>query len=115
MTQSATPDATGESARIDALLDELLETRRQIAALHAREARLMVRAFDLVRAQSVRGTASSSPDIPLRSMAAQIAAATRVSDRTVHQRLDASVMLVERFPRRLPPWPAATSTAHTCR
>lgn len=101
MTQSATPDATGESARIDALLDELLETRRQIAALHAREARLMVRAFDLVRAQSVRGTASSSPDIPLRSMAAQIAAATRVSDRTVHQRLDASVMLVERFPATL--------------
>jgi hypothetical protein len=101
MTASSIRDADAASARIDSLLDELLQIRRQLSALHAREAELMAAAFDVAREQGACDALSRVRDIPLRSMAAQIAAATRVSDRTVHQRLDASVMLVQQFPATL--------------
>jgi hypothetical protein len=101
MTASSIRDADAASARIDSLLDELVQTRRQLSALHAREAELMAAAFDVAREQGARDALSGVRDIPLRSMAAQIAAATRVSDRTVHQRIDASVMLVQQFPATL--------------
>ncbi|RZI84804.1 MAG: HNH endonuclease, partial [Microbacterium sp.] len=52
----------------------------------------------VAHAQDGRGSASVMRDIPLRSMAAQIGLAARVSDRTIQQRIDASTILVRRFP-----------------
>lgn len=86
-----------ERGRIESLLDEITRTRRELSALHAREAQLLSAALDVAREQGSRESRSAARDIPVRSMAAQIAAAVRASDRTIQQRLDSSAVLVHRF------------------
>ncbi len=98
MTASAPHDPGDDVARIEALLDALARTRRELASLHAREAELLASALDIAREQDGRASGSVMRDIPLRSMAAQVALAVRVSDRTIQQRMDASAILVHRFP-----------------
>ncbi|WP_425837906.1 DUF222 domain-containing protein [Microbacterium sp. PA5] len=83
---------------VDAVVDELVEIRRGMAALQAREAAVLARAVEVVRAQEDVPGPSEVRDIPLRSMAAQLGAALRVSDRTVQRQLSDAVVLTERFP-----------------
>jgi len=98
MTNTARqPPGTGAAA-VDAVLDELVEIRRRIAALHGREAEVLARAVGIARAQGDVPGPSEVRDIPLRSMAAQIGAALRMPDRTVQRNLSDAVVLTERFP-----------------
>ncbi|WP_425839833.1 DUF222 domain-containing protein [Microbacterium sp. PA5] len=83
---------------VDAVVDELVEIRRGMAALQAREAAVLARAVEVVRAQEDVPGPSGVRDVPLRSMAAQLGAALRVSDRTVQRQLSDAVVLTERFP-----------------
>ncbi|WP_425838220.1 DUF222 domain-containing protein [Microbacterium sp. PA5] len=83
---------------VDAVVDELVEVRRGMAALQAREAAVLARAVEVVRAQEDVPGPSGVRDVPLRSMAAQLGAALRVSDRTVQRLLSDAVVLTERFP-----------------
>jgi hypothetical protein len=57
-------------------------TRARIAALHAEEARLLAEASRIAREQidGIDTVISRVKDTPWRSMAAQVAAATRISD-----------------------------------
>ncbi|WP_425836692.1 DUF222 domain-containing protein [Microbacterium sp. PA5] len=83
---------------VDAVVEELVEIRRGMAALQAREAAVLARAVEVVRAQDDPPGPSEVRDVPLRSMAAQLGVALRVSDRTVQRQLSNAVVLTERFP-----------------
>lgn len=101
--QEAAIDPTGDDlARTEAIIDGITLTRRRMAALHAEEARLLAAAADLAREQAARGDRSHpSSDIPIRSLAAQIAAATRASDRGVQARIGRAWQLTADFPATL--------------
>jgi phosphotransferase system HPr-like phosphotransfer protein len=105
LTAVTTPPSEHISARVESLLSALSETRRQLAGLHAREAALLAEAVDLAQAQSHVGdrveTRSAARDIPLRSLAAQIGAVLRVSDRTTQRQLSDAAILATRFPATL--------------
>jgi len=96
MTNSGSLAAS--TATVDAMLDELVEIRRGVAALQAREAAVLSRAVEVARAHADVPGPSKVRDIPMRSMAAQIGAALRVSDRTVQRQLSDALVLTERFP-----------------
>ncbi|CAI9388443.1 HNH endonuclease signature motif containing protein [Microbacterium sp. T2.11-28] len=83
---------------VEAVVEELVEIRRGMAALQAREAAVLARAVEVVRAQDDAPGPSGVRDVPLRSMAAQLGVALRVSDRTVQRQLSDAVVLTERFP-----------------
>jgi hypothetical protein len=98
MTHPATAAYGDAEHDVTALLDALAVTRRDRAALDAREAQLLAAAVDLARAQDDAPGPSEVRDIPLRSLAAQIGAMWRTSDRTVERHLSAAVVLVGSFP-----------------
>ncbi|GAA1925904.1 HNH endonuclease signature motif containing protein [Microbacterium aoyamense] len=91
-----TPD---EAAVLDGVVTALVEARRGIAAFQALEASLLASAMALgvSRADGSRGDG----DMPVREIAAEIAAALRVSDRTVERRLVEAQRLATRFPATL--------------
>ncbi|WP_415078408.1 DUF222 domain-containing protein [Microbacterium sp.] len=97
------PLDTANISSIDALVTAVVDARRQIAALQAREAKLMAEAVDLAIARMERRPAqrSTGRDLPLREIAAELGAATRVPDRTVQVRMGEATSLVERFPATL--------------
>ena len=86
-----------QTARVDAVVDELAELQRRRAALHAEEAGILARAVEIAREQDDAPGPSEMRDIPMRSMAAQIGAALRVSDRTVQRHLSDAIVLTTRF------------------
>lgn len=84
------------------LVTTLQQAHRTIGTLQALEAQLLSAAVTLAEEQASRrpaGTAES--DLPLRSIAAELAAALRVSDRTVQRRLSDAHVAVDRFPAAL--------------
>jgi hypothetical protein len=89
--------------RQGAVVDALVEARRMIARLQATEAMLLAAAYDLGVEQIATTGGSGDPDrdIPLRSLAAQIGAATRTSDRTVGVRMADAAAVRELFPQTL--------------
>ncbi len=89
---AATPDD------VDSLLDALASTRRRRAALDAEETALLAAAVDLTQTQDAAPGSSDVRDIPLRSLAAQIGAVWRASDRTVQRQLSDAFVLVGSFP-----------------
>ncbi|MEU1970055.1 DUF222 domain-containing protein [Microbacterium sp. NPDC019599] len=95
---------------LDALVTEVVETRRATATLQAREARLLSEAIDLVadRAAERRATGQRlrESDLPAREVAFELAAAMRLSDRTVQGRMSDAVMLATRLPATLRAWEA---------
>ncbi|KZE88670.1 HNH endonuclease signature motif containing protein [Microbacterium sp. TNHR37B] len=91
---SASPAPT----EIDALLDEISETNRRLAALHAREIELLAAAVRTAERQSSGGSSSVDHDIHLRSMAAQIGIELRASDRSIQRRMSMAALVVSRFP-----------------
>lgn len=90
----------GGAAEIEALLDELSQIRRELSALHARELTVLASALELAERQTV-GSTSDDHDIPVRSIAAQIAAELRAADRTIQRRLSTASVIVSRFPATL--------------
>ncbi|MFT4229790.1 MAG: DUF222 domain-containing protein [Microbacterium sp.] len=97
---------TGPAA-LDAIVSAVVETRRQVAALQAHEARLLADAVDLAVARMAeRPPLRPDRDMPLREIAAELGAAMRVPDRTVQSRMGDAVSLVERFPATLTAWEA---------
>ncbi|MFT4307253.1 MAG: DUF222 domain-containing protein [Microbacterium sp.] len=94
---------------LDALVSELVDARRRIAAAQADETRLLAAAVELMvaRAAQLREQPdhhASSADLPLREIAAELAAAIRVSDRTVQRRMGDATVLVGRYPAVYAAW-----------
>jgi hypothetical protein len=92
------------AARIDSLLAGLAEAQLQVAAAQARQVELLAVALEVAKAQADAGASSAVRDIPLRSIAAQIGAALRVSDRTVQRQLSDASVLTTRFSATLGSW-----------
>ncbi|CAI9394405.1 HNH endonuclease signature motif containing protein [Microbacterium sp. T2.11-28] len=92
-------DASGDVSvtRIESLLEGLAEAGRQAAAAHARHLALLAEALEVADAQADAGAPAAVRDIPLRSLAAQIGATLRVSDRTVQRQLSEAWAVSTRF------------------
>lgn len=82
------------------LLPRLERTRREVARLQAEEAALLAEAQLIADdwAAEEAPDSTSAADFPHRSVAAEIAAAWRVSDRTVQRQLADAAALVNDFP-----------------
>lgn len=104
-----------EWAALDALVRDVVETRRQVAILQAREARLLSDAVDLVTGRILErrrsGKRISDADLPLREVSAELGAAMRLSDRTVQRRLGDASSLVSRFPATMHAWDSGSIDA----
>ncbi|WP_341580128.1 HNH endonuclease signature motif containing protein [Microbacterium schleiferi] len=84
--------------RVTALVDDLVATRRKIAALQAREARLLAYGVDLALERAAElGSSRSGSDLGIREIAAELGAAMRISDRTVQNRMGEASTLLGRF------------------
>ena len=84
---------------VDAVVADVVAVRRSMAALQAREAVLLASALTTVQAATGGARAGSvEAELPVRSLAAELGAALRVSDRSVQRQLGDAVMLTERFP-----------------
>ncbi|MBF4562084.1 DUF222 domain-containing protein [Microbacterium sp. VKM Ac-2870] len=90
----------GDRARLNEIVDGLVDRRRRIAALQGEEAQLLHAAqeYALAQRRALDARPDAPDDIALRSIAAEIGAATVQSDRTVHARMGDAAALVERFP-----------------
>ncbi len=99
-TASLAPDARA-IARLDVLVPQLADVEKQIAALQARKARLLAQADEVATQWADAGRSCSDADFAHRTVAAEIAALWRVSDRTVQHHLDDATTLVTRFPATL--------------
>ncbi|MEO6942180.1 MAG: DUF222 domain-containing protein, partial [Terrimesophilobacter sp.] len=82
-------------------LDALLETRTVMASMHAREQRLLARLEALALDPMGLAAATGSRELAWRSLAAEIAVATRQSDRTVQSMMGRATDLVSRLPLTL--------------
>lgn len=85
---------------LDSLVTSIRETRTAIAALQALELSLLASAEALADEQTARlaSRESRQREIPRRSIAAEIGAATRTSDRTVQRRMGEASVLGRDFP-----------------
>lgn len=99
--------ADGQWPVLDALVDRVLDARRQIAAAQAAEAQLLAEAVTIIadRTDTLRQHASqagrtytSTGDLPLREVSLELGAAMRVSDRTVQARISDAHALTTDFP-----------------
>lgn len=89
---------------LEALVVQMVETRRAIARFQAHEARLLSTAVDLALTRRPGAHRPSSADIPMREISAELAVAMRLSDRTVQTRMGDAVSLETRFPAVLTAW-----------
>jgi len=88
-----------ELVRLNALRAELLEGEATVRVWLARRNEIMHDAAQIAGAASARGERSSRvSDLPYRAVAAEFAAALRVSDRTVQRDLGEASRLIEDFP-----------------
>ncbi len=85
------------------VVEAIAEIRQTVARLQAAEMLLLAAAYDLGVAQIGPSAVSGDPDrdLPLRSLAAQIGAATRTPDRTVGARMADAACVRDRFPHTL--------------
>lgn len=91
-----------EGEQIDALIAALAQGRATIAAMQAAEATMLATVQLIGERRIARGgVGSSDADMPLREVAADIASALRVSDRTVQRQMAESADLAVRFPLTL--------------
>ena len=100
MSSPALAASKRADARLAQLIPKLVQTRREMARLHAEEARLLAEARRIAddwAADEDPGSRSTS-EFPHRSVAAEIAAAWRVSDRTVQRQINDAATLVDDFP-----------------
>lgn len=85
---------------LDAIVVGIIETRARIAGLQAEEVRLLhaAREHALARTEAPSLDADAPCDVVLRSVAAEIGAATAQSDRTVQARMEDAATLMEGYP-----------------
>ncbi|WP_345752734.1 HNH endonuclease signature motif containing protein [Microbacterium rhizophilus] len=100
MTANANPPAltVDEAARASALLDEYVEAERIIAQAQARRSLALYGLAEIAQAQARRTDSDSKYEFTLRSMAAEVACATRVSDGAIRARMSDATTLVSEFP-----------------
>ncbi len=110
-------DGRDEVARkTAAFVDEIVESRRMVAEGQAREAAAMAEAYAYTQEQTaLLGSATvKTREMPLRAMAAEIGAATRVNDSTVQSRLFECHQLVTEYSPTFEAWRAGkVSQSHT--
>lgn len=91
-------------------LDRLVETRTVMAALHAREQRLLAELQSLALALTEADRNQAEPndaakaetrEMAWRSMVAEVAVATRLADRTVQTMMNTATVFVESLPTTL--------------
>jgi hypothetical protein len=89
-----------DEAATSELVDRLLAIRADKAAADAQEIRTLADAATLVEEQRSRLTSHASlhSDLPRRTMVAELAVASRVSERTIQRQLDDAADLCDRFP-----------------
>ena len=101
MTDPAPLDARpteAELAFLDGLVTSLVNARAAIGALQAFETQMLATATALADDQAARGSASAAAaDISHRSIAAEIASALRLSDRSVQRQLSDARTITRRF------------------
>ena len=100
MTEAALNARLRADARLDALLPKLVELRTVKARLEAAEARLLAEAERIAEdwaEESDARRSGSSAEFPHRSIAAEIGAALRVSDRTVQRQMAEATVLVRDY------------------
>jgi hypothetical protein len=90
-----------ERAETGRIVSRLQVVRAERARLEAEEARLLAGALDIAVEQVERAGAPPEWDMPVRSMAAEVAAALREGPRTVENRMVDSGLLVRDFPATL--------------
>ncbi|KQY99334.1 hypothetical protein ASD19_05550 [Microbacterium sp. Root53] len=88
----------GELARTREIVERLKAIRVERAGLDAEEAALQAEAMGIAIDQMGRMPDASVYEFPVRSMAAELALATRESPRAVQGRMDRAHTLVTRFP-----------------
>ncbi|GAA1465108.1 HNH endonuclease signature motif containing protein [Microbacterium thalassium] len=98
MTNSDAAPAEVAAARLRPVLSEVVEIRAQIAALQAREVRALAEASAIAQEWADAAATRSDAELAHRSVAADLASALRVSDRTVQRQLGDAERLVTRFP-----------------
>lgn len=94
---------------LDELITELEDAHRAVAQAQAREARLFAAALDLALQRAAEQRTAglrrrSQADLPLREVAAEIAAALRLSDRAVQRRMGEASTTVTDYPDVLTAW-----------
>ncbi|MBN9193375.1 HNH endonuclease signature motif containing protein [Microbacterium sp.] len=97
MSRTAPSSDDLASDALDALVSDLVATRAMMSALQAHEATVMAGVMAVADAAAVVRDRSEA-DLQHRSVAAEVAAALRVSDRTVQRQLADAALLTERFP-----------------
>lgn len=104
-----------QSARLGALRDDVAEFDRMIAAAEVGRMRLLAKASDLVN-EMVAETPLRvrQSDMVLRSIAAEIAVATHVSDRSMQRQIGEAAALVSFYPATSRRASRARSRAATC-
>ncbi len=99
-----------DTADVDAIARELAmecaEARRAMARAEAVLARVFAKAAQVGgrRVAELASPSSREAELPLRSLAAELGAATNMSDRTVQRRMNDSAMLEESFPATFEAW-----------
>lgn len=103
MATTESPTTRDERALVGEIVEALVDRRRRIASLQAEEAVLLHAAQEqaLARRDVTCADPNAPDDITIRSIAAEIGAATQQSDRTIQSRMDEASTLVTRFPATL--------------
>ena len=91
-------------ARLAAVIPKLVAIRREVARLQAEEASLLAEARRIADdwADDQDPASRSTSEFPHRSVAAEIAAAWRVSDRTVQRQINDAPLSSRTTPRPTP-------------
>ncbi|GGH50132.1 HNH endonuclease signature motif containing protein [Microbacterium album] len=88
-------------AALSAVVEGVATADRMIAQLEAAKAHLLAGAQDLALQIMAELGGPSSYQLPLRAIAAEIAAATTASDASIRGRMDEAAVLVDKFPATL--------------
>lgn len=93
----------GERERARVTIAAIARVERELNRLEARKSRLLALLMDDALAQQARADATGAlaDDLPLRSVAAEVAAMTRSGQRTVLARMDEAWRMRERFPKTM--------------
>jgi hypothetical protein len=99
-------DSVGVDAIGRELAMECVDAWRAMARAEAAVARVFAKAADVGarRVAELASPSSREAELPFRSLAAELAAATNMSDRTVQRRMNDAAMLAESFPGTFDAW-----------
>ena len=88
-----------DMANLSAVVSSLQAVEKMLQGVLAARDGLLALANRLAMSIAEKGTGLDDSDLTLRTVAAELATALRVSDRTVQRRMVAAEVLVERFPQ----------------